>query len=339
MTGFLGSELPIVGAPMAGGPSSPDLVRAVGDAGGLPFVAGGYTTPAALADAISAARSGGGPFGVNLFAPNVIAVDRAAFDRYTDSLRPEAERVGVELGVEPIEDDDAWAAKIDLLLADPVPIVSVTFGLPAPSEVAALERAGTRVLATVTSVAEARAAVAVGASGLIAQGTEAGGHSARHDPRAAARPIGAADLVAAVAAQTRVPVIAAGGVAGPADVARLIGAGAAAVAVGTLLLRTVESGASATHKNALADPRFAATVLTHAFTGRPARALRNRFVERHGAEAPLGYPALHHLTRPLRQAAASAGDAESLHLWAGTGYRSAAAEPAGDVVRRLAAGL
>lgn len=116
-------------------------------------------------------------------------------------------------------------------------------------------------------------------------------------------------------------------------------AGAEAVAIGTLLLRTHESGASQTHKDALADPAFTETVITHAFTGRPARGLRNEFIDRHEPTAPFGYPALHHLTRPLRQAAAKAGDAERLHLWAGTGFRAATVAAAGYVVRGLGRGL
>ena len=202
-----------------------------------------------MAAQIAIARTLGRPFGVNLFAPNVIGIDEPGFRAYARALQPDADRYGVDLsGAALIEDDDAWAAKLDLLLAEPVPVVSVTFGLPTAEEVAALGRAGTRVLVTVTSVGEALAAVGIGTHGLIAQGTEAGGHSGTHDPRRPAAPIAVADLVEAVVAQTRLPVVAAGGVAGPRDVASLVRAGASAVAVGTLLLRTVESGASATHK-------------------------------------------------------------------------------------------
>ncbi|MGW5672064.1 nitronate monooxygenase, partial [Micromonospora sp. NPDC003776] len=128
-------------------------------------------------------------------------------------------------------------------------------------------------------------------------------------------------------------------VAGPADVRAALTAGATAVLVGTLLLRAAESGTSRTHRDALADPHRDATVVTRAFTGRPARALRNAFTDRYDADAPLGYPAVHHLTRPLRVAAAQAGDADRLHLWAGTGWRAARAAPAAEIVAELTAGL
>ena len=131
--------------------------------------------------------------------------------------------------------------------------------------------------------------------------------------------------------------IAAGGIADAAGVAAAIAAGADAVAVGTLLLRADEAGTSATHRAALADPARAGTVLTRAFSGRPARGIRNEFTDRYSAVAPYGYPALHYLTSPMRRAAAAAGDPERLHLWAGTGYRHATAEPAAAILRRLAA--
>jgi NAD(P)H-dependent flavin oxidoreductase YrpB (nitropropane dioxygenase family) len=106
--------------------------------------------------------------------------------------------------------------------------------------------------------------------------------------------------------------------------------------VGTVLLRCDESAASAVHREAIADHRRGDTVVTRAFTGRPARALRNAFIDRYDADAPLGYPALHHLTSPLRRAAAAAGDPELVNLWAGTGFRDATAEPVATILSRLA---
>ena len=104
-------------------------------------------------------------------------------------------------------------------------------------------------------------------------------------------------------------------------------------------MRTDESGASATYKNALANPRFTETTLTRAFTGRPARGLRNDFIERYGPLAPTGYPAIHHLTRNFASRAADAGDAQNLHLWAGTGYRNARTGPVASVIAELVAAL
>jgi NAD(P)H-dependent flavin oxidoreductase YrpB (nitropropane dioxygenase family) len=174
---------------------------------------------------------------------------------------------------------------------------------------------------------------------LAVQGREAGGHYGTLTPRAFPDPGPLTGLVAAVRAAVPLPVVAAGGLATPQDVAGALAAGAEAVAVGTVLLRSHESGASAVHRAALADPARDRTVVTHAFTGRPARALANGFVAAHDAGAPFGYPALHHLTSGLRRAAAAAGDAERVHLWAGTGYRQATAEPVAAIVTRLASAL
>lgn len=146
-------------------------------------------------------------------------------------------------------------------------------------------------------------------------------------------------MLRTVAAATSLPLTAAGGVDGPEAVRELRAAGATAVAVGTLLLRTAEAGTSAIHRASLADPRFTTTRVTRAFTGRPARALHSRFVEAHDAEAPTAYPAIHHLTKPLRTAAAAQGDAERVHLWAGTGYRAAREVPAATVIEELARDL
>ncbi|WP_062213603.1 nitronate monooxygenase family protein [Streptomyces sp. NBRC 109706] len=336
----LGRTLPLVAAPMAGGPSTPELVLATARAGGLGFLAAGYRTPDALAAQLTGVRAAGLPFGVNLFAPNPVPVSAADHLAYAELLRPEAERHGLSLPAAPVnEDDDHWAAKIELLLADPVPVVSFTFGLPEPGVVAALRAAGSIVLGTVTSPAEAGAAAGIGVDGLIVQAAAAGGHSATLTPGRPVAEIPLPDLVAAVRRVTELPLIATGGLATPADVAAALRAGAEAAAVGTVLLRTEESGASAPHRAALADPAFTGTVRTRAFTGRPARALRNRFIERYGPAAPLGYPALHHLTGPLRRAATAAGDTDLIHLWAGTGYRQARAEPVADTLARLAADL
>ncbi|MGF0116828.1 nitronate monooxygenase [Promicromonospora sp. Marseille-Q5078] len=346
-TRLLDTALPIVAAPMAGGATTVDLLAATTDAGAFAFLAGGYQAPDALAEQIRLARRHGRPFGVNLFVPappGAPTVDPAALAAYARRIAPDAAALGVPLGPVPVSDDDAWAAKVDLLRRDPVPVVSFTFGAPPADDVASLRAAGSVVLVTVTTPEEAAAAQDLGADGLVVQGPRAGGHSGTWDPARAVGDDATADVVAAVAARTPLPLVAAGGVDGSRSAARLLHAGAQAVAVGTLLLRTDESGASATHRDALVDPRFGGsagdgTIVTRAFTGRPARALRNGFARRHDGAAPVGYPQVHHLTRGLRRAAAAAGDADRLHLWAGTGHRSAPTGPAGDVVRALAAGL
>ena len=332
----LGLAHPVLAAPMAGGPTTPGLVTAAAESGSLGFLAAGYKTPDLLAAQVAEVRGRTGTFGVNLFVPGPLPVDRAEFARYTAALAPEAERYGVRLDPGPTEDDDAWAAKVDLLLADPVPVVSFTFALPAAEVFQAFRRAGTLTVQTVTAADEARAAAAAGADLLAVQAVVAGGHSATWTPARALDAVPLPDLVAMVRAATNVPVIAAGGVSTPAEVAAALGAGAVAVMAGTALLRSDESGASAVHQAALADLDRGDPVLTRAFSGRPARGLPNRFITEFDAIAPLGYPAVHHLTSPLRQAATAAGDPELVNLWAGAGYRRARSGPAAGILKELA---
>jgi NAD(P)H-dependent flavin oxidoreductase YrpB (nitropropane dioxygenase family) len=336
----LNSALPIVGAPMAGGATTPGLVNAVAAGGGFGFLAAGYKTAETVAGEMRQLRQRNVPFGVNLFVPSSSGISEASFRRYAREVAFEGEPYGLDLANAPLrEDDDHWRDKLDVLLADPVPVVSFTFGLPDKAATAALHRVGTRLLVTVTTVEEARAAQEIGADGLVAQGPRAGGHSGAHDPRRAMSPLSTEHLVRDVVQATGLPTVAAGGVDGEGQIRDLLAVGAIAVAVGTLLLRTDESGASHVHKDALADPRRTETVITRAFTGRPARGLRNAFIDRHEASAPFGYPAIHHLTRGLRSAAAAAGRPDQVHLWAGTGYRQAKTGPAAPIIANLAASL
>ncbi len=339
MPGPTDSPLPLVGAPMAGGVSTLGFVEAVGRAGAFPFLAAGYKSAQALSKDVADLRSTVGNFGVNLFVPDGSAPDPAAIAAYAQRLSAEAERFSVSLDPTVVQDDDAWPEKVDLLVADPVPVVSLTFGLPPAADVARLRRAGSRVLATVTTLEEARAAADLGVDALVVQGSAAGGHSATHDPARRLEPVRTADLVREIKAALDLPLLAAGGVDGGDAVRSLLQAGADSVVVGTLLLLSDEAGTSPTHRAALTDPRFTGTTITHAFTGRPARSLRNRFAELYSAQAPIAYPAVHHLTRPLRQAAAAAGDADLVHLWAGTGYRQARTGPVAEILQGLASGL
>ncbi|GGV82876.1 oxidoreductase [Streptomyces griseoloalbus] len=333
----VGVETPVLAAPMAGSPTTPELVVAAAGAGGFGFLAGGYKTVEALEAQIARTRSAGVGFGVNLFAPNPSPVDPTAFRAFAHAIAPEARAYGLDTTRFPVtEDDDHWADKVDLLLSSPVPVVSFTFGLPESGIVDALRTAGTLVVQTVTSPVEARAAAEAGVDVLAVQASAAGGHLGTWTPQRTPPAVPLPDLLRSVRKEVSLPLVAAGGIATPHAVTEALSAGAAAVMVGTVLLRADEAGTSAPHRAALADPAARETVVTRAFTGRPARALRNEFTDRYGDVAPYGYPALHHLTRSMRSAAAAANDAERINLWAGTGYRSATAEPAAQILQRLA---
>jgi NAD(P)H-dependent flavin oxidoreductase YrpB (nitropropane dioxygenase family) len=329
-------DLPIVQAPMAGGPSTPELAAAVSDAGGLGFLGAGYKTAEAMRADIDRTRAlTSRPFGVNLFMPSLDDIDPAAVAAYRDALAPEARRLGVDPGT-PAARDDAYDAKIAALLAGPPAVVSFTFGCPDAAVIRAFQERGAAVAVTVTTAEEARLASA--ADALCVQGTEAGGHRGSFaNTFDGALPL--RDLLRDVLAVTDRPVIAAGGLGTPDDVAGVLAAGAAAAQLGTAFLRCPESGASALHKAALADPRFTSTAMTRAFSGRPARGLVNRFLTEHSGDAPAAYPDVHYVTSPLRKAAAAQGDPDIVNLWAGTAFRAAAEAPAAGVVAHLASRL
>src|SRR4051794_19484647 len=327
-------ELPIVQAPLAGGPSTPELAAAVASAGGMGFVAAGYRTPDALRDAIDRTRAlTGGPGGGDLFAPTGAPADPDVVRRYAERLAPEAERAGVALG-EPRFDDDWFDAKLEIALEAPVQAVSFTFGCPPAETIARVRESGREAWVTVTDADEARAAAGAGADALVVQGVEAGGHRGSFADREDRFDSGLLALLQVVAARVDVPLVAAGGIATGRGVAAVLAAGASAAAVGTAFMRCPEAGTSAPHREALATDR--PTGLTRAFSGRLARGIVNRLQAEHSADAPLAYPEIHHVTTPLRAAARKAGDDSVINLWAGQAHELATDEPAAEIVARLA---
>ena len=314
-------------APLAGGPSTPQLAAAVSEAGGLGFVAGGYLAPDELGERIRRTRAlTRRPIGVNLFVLEERPVDVAALAAYAEELADEG-----PLG-DPRFDDDSFAAKLDLLAAEPVEVVSATFGCFSRAAIDRLHAAGSEAWVTVTSEAEAHAAVVVGADALVCQGAEAGGHRGAWDD-ADGPDLPLAELLGAVRAAVNVPLVAAGGVMDAVGVRAALDAGAAAVQCGTAFLLCPEAGTSAPQRAAIAAG--GETAVTRAFTGHSARGIVNEFMRAH-PNAPSAYPQVHHLTAPLRAAARAAGDAQRVNLWAGTGFAAAQALPAADVVRLLA---
>jgi nitronate monooxygenase len=324
-------ESPVVGAPLAGGASTPALAAAVSNAGGLGFLAAGYKTAAEVAREIGEVRAATErPFGVNLFFPSRLEVDEAAVAAYAKRLAGEEERYGTACG-QPRWSDDEWEAKLDLVARVRPAVVSFTFGCPDQGIVSSLRSAAIVVWCTVTSPSEAKLAAAAGVDALVVQGAEAGGHQSSFDDTDAA-PTGLLSLLQLVRRVTDLPLIAAGGIASGKGIAAAVAAGASAAQMGSALLLTTEAGTSEPHRAAFAAD--AQTALTRAFTGRRARGIVNRFLREHDAAAPKAYPHIHYLTAPLRAAARAAGDAGGINLWAGQAYRLAQAAPAGELVAR-----
>ncbi|HZU40386.1 MAG TPA: nitronate monooxygenase [Solirubrobacteraceae bacterium] len=323
---------PVVLAPLAGGPSTPELAAAVSAAGGLGFIATGYLRASEAAARLDRVRDlTSRPVGVNVFAAGEPA-DPAAYASYLEHLRHWAARHDVELG-EPRYDDDDFEAKIEWLAQTPAEVVSFTFGCPSSGVVERLHGAGSEVWVTVTSPEEAREAQRAGADVLVAQGAEAGGHRGSFANREDMPVYGLLPLLALIAAAVPLPLVASGGIADGAALAAVLCAGARAAQIGTAFMLAPEAGTSAAHRAALRAP--GETVLTRAFTGRAARGIRNEFIAEHESHAALAYPELHHVTAAMRRIARERGDATRINLWAGQAHELAVERPAAETVHEL----
>jgi nitronate monooxygenase len=318
----------IVLAPLAGGPSTPELAAAVSNAGGLGFLAAGYLAPDAFAEQLRRTRElTDAQLGVNLFVLEDVSVDDDAIAAYARELEPEAQARGVQLG-RPRFDDDWLAEKIEVVVHAHVDVISTTFGCLTAETVSRLQHSGTQVWATVTAAHEARAARDAGVDALVVQGAEAGGH--RGAWRDDGEPTPLRKLLASI--NVGLPLVATGGIVDRGDVAAVLDAGAQAAQVGSAFLLCPEAGTSEPHRRALG--MNGETAFTRAFTGRSARGIVNRFMVDHPA-APSAYPHVHHLTAPLRAAARAAGDADGINLWAGVNYARVEELAAAQVVAKL----
>ncbi|MGH2805020.1 MAG: NAD(P)H-dependent flavin oxidoreductase, partial [Thermoleophilaceae bacterium] len=301
-TELLGIEHPILQAPMASA-ATPALAAAVSEAGGLGALGSAILDPDELRRQTAELRaSTQRPFQLNFFChprPRIAAEEAAAA---RDHFAPLYGELGLgeppRPSAPPIDfGDDALAALLELR----PPVVSFHFGLPEPDALAAIREAGMRVLASATTVAEATWLEERGVDAVVAQGAEAGGHRGSFLVEGDDGPVGTLALVPQVADAVGVAVIAAGGIADGRGLAAALALGAAAAQIGTAFLPCPESGISPAHRAALEHARAEATTITRSFSGRPARALRNRVTEE--VEAVLPYPAQMSLTAPLRQAA------------------------------------
>jgi nitronate monooxygenase len=319
LTELFGIEHPIVVAPMAGGPTTPELVSAVAEAGALGTLAGAMSPADELREAIRAVRSQTKrPFAVNLFAPLPRPEpDAAVVDAVERFLAPLRRRLGLPEREPP--EPRAWPfdEQLAVVLDERVPIVSFAFGIPPAIDAI--------TIATATTAAEAAALESAGVDAIVAQGAEAGGHRGGFADHGM---VPLAELVPQVAEAVSVPVIAAGGIVDGRGVAEALRRGASGAQIGTAFLFTEESGASPAWRRALRDHE---TIVTDAYTGRPARGARTPFLAELLEIAPAPYPYQAQLLADLR-----AADGYGWYL-GGTRARDARELPAAELVRVLVA--
>lgn len=341
-TKLLGIDVPVILAPMGGGPATPALVAAVSAAGGLGSLAGGYLTPDRLRDEIRAVRGATPrPFAVNLFAPppEPTAPDAGQVEEAVRRLAPYRLEVGLPARPEPRPNPFDFDDQVSVVIDERVPVFSFTFGLLPGGTLERLHGAGCTVVGTGTTVEEAIALTGAGVDAVCAQGAEAGAHRGTFLGPPERAVVGTMALVPQVCDAVPVPVIAAGGIMDGRGVAAALALGAGAAQLGTAFLRCPEAGTSPAWRRALAGATETSTALTSAVTGRMARGIENRLMrELAGATVP-PYPVMHTLTSELRRAAAEQGETELMSLWCGQGVRLGTELPAADLLRRIAEDL
>lgn len=337
----LGIALPLVQAPMAG-VGTPALAAAVSNAGGLGSIGVGAMDANAARQAIRDTRAlTDKPFNVNLFCHVPATADAARERRWLEYLAPRFAEFGATPPTalrEIYKSFVADTAMFEMLLEEKPAVVSFHFGLPAAERIAALRDAGIVLLASATTIEEARQIEAAGIDAVVAQGVEAGGHRGSFDTDARDEGLGTMALVRLLASKTRLPVIAAGGIMDGAGIAAALALGAQAAQLGTAFVACPETVADAAYRAALLAGQTRPTTLTRAISGRPARGFVNRLTELGiAAEAPAvpDYPITYDAGKALHAAAKAAGSAEFAAQWAGQAAPLARSLPAAELVATL----
>jgi len=326
---------PIIQAGMAGGVTTPELVAAVSNAGGLGTLGAGYMSAEQIRFAVETIRRHTDrPFAVNLFIPESYqenVEDIQAMNRTLDTFRNE---LGIPNSPEIAKAAEPFHEQLDAVIELKVPVFSFTFGIPDSAVMRRLKQAGIYTLGTATTVKEALALQDAGVDAVVAQGSEAGGHRGTFADKAETALIGTLALVPQVADAISIPVIAAGGIMDGRGLAACLMLGADGVQMGTAFIASPESGAHPAYKKALEVATEEQTAITAMYSGKAARGLMTTFMKRmssYPGNVP-PYPIQNALTRDIRQAAAKANRPEYMSLWAGQGLRLVKPVPAAVVV-------
>ncbi|MEO7496956.1 MAG: nitronate monooxygenase [Massilia sp.] len=332
---------PIIQGPMAGGASTPALVAAVSNAGGLGGFAGSLLSPAVITEQVGQIRAmTDRPFLLNFFAQPTPAPSPDEIAAASELLRPIWESLGWDQLPLPAQWCQDFEQQFDTMLALRPAAASFTFGIVDRDHVERLHAAGIPVIGTVTTVDEAKAWAAIGADAVVASGVESGGHRGTFLGPQEEATMSSAQLWPKVAKAVDIPVIAAGGIMTGADIRLALSLGAKAVQMGTAFLVTDESGIHPAYKQrVLSGGATDTTRLTRSFSGRYARGIENRFMKQMESVEKLvpAYPVQNALTTAIRAAAAARGDTELMSLWAGAQFARARAMPAAQLVQLLAA--
>jgi nitronate monooxygenase len=338
LTAMLDLRLPLIQAPMAGGSTTPELVAAVSNAGALGSLAAPLLSPAQILDQCARIRTlTNRPFCVNLFVLEPGPVDQDVLASGIARLKPYTDELGLPAPSAPAQYCQSVSAQLEAVLAVRPALASFTFGVLSAAAVTRLREAGIRVMGTATNVAEALAWQEAGADLVCAQGAEAGGHRGTFIGSFEQSCVGLFALLPQIVDAVRVPVVAAGGIMDGRGIAASLMLGAVGAQLGTAFLAADEAGIHAAYKDRLAQTADTGTLVTSAFSGRPARAIANRFSAAMASQlaALPPYPVQNALTGPLRAHAAQTGQLEYMSLYAGQGAGMARRMPAAELVALL----
>ncbi len=333
----IGLRYPIVQAPMAGGPDTPALAAAVSEAGGLGSLGCAYLSAEQIEAVAAAVRARTArPFALNLFAATAAPVDDAAAARIAPVLDEVRRELALPAPAPRPPRADRFGEQLAAVVRARPAAFSFTFGVPARDQLAAVRAAGIFIVGTATTLAEAEALEEAGVDAVCAQGAEAGGHRGTFLGRCEDALVGTMALVRQIVRRVRIPVLAAGGIMDGAGVRAALDLGAAGAQLGTAFMDCPEAGTPPPHRRALSSEAARTTSITRAFSGRPARGIRNRFVELFEQVEPAPFPQQQEATADIRAAAAARGRVDLMQLWAGQGAPLIRSMPAGELVRALA---
>lgn len=331
-------EYPIIQAGMAGGTTTPALVAAVSNVGGLGTLGAGYMSAEQMRKAIKEIKVlTNQPFAVNLFIPETPTVLHDEIELANDLLRPYREALELKEPEVQTPSVELFDQQLEVIMEEQVPVCSFTFGVPSKGMVQELKGKGIVVIGTGTTVKEALINEEHDVDMVVMQGSEAGGHRGTFTDSFDHGMIGTMSLIPQTVDAVTIPVIAAGGIMDGRGVLAALTLGAEAVQMGTAFVTTLESGAQKQHIDSILNSTEDQTVVTSVFSGKPARGIQNDFITSmtpYASSLP-SYPILNSLTTAIRKESANTGRPEWMHLWSGQSPRLSRKEHAKDLITSL----
>lgn len=336
----LGTDIPLLLAPMAGGPTTAELVSAVSNAGAFGQFGAAYLNGEKIRSSAKEIRTQTNKgFGVNVFIPEETPYTPDDLRAATSAISPHCKHLGIEEPQDVTQPMPGFEDQMAAVLESGVKLCSFHFGVPTQETIDSLKLVNILTAVSATSVDEAIKAETAGVDFIIAQGSEAGGHRGTWIGDWKNSMTGTLSLVGQLTEHTKTPIVAAGGIMDGRGMAAALALGAAGVQMGTAFLTCPEAGTHPGYKQALLESKSDTTTVTKTFSGRPARGLRNRYItemEDTGA-AILPFPFQNTLTNSLRKAAADANDTDFMSLWAGQAASLSRGLPAAQLIASVVA--